>query len=66
MQGNFRVRCNLGLTDTLGLNLTGIDSMPDKMNLHFLKVLYCEFQMYKAVTTSVVGGQAKETHKSQL
>ena len=37
--------------------------MPDKMNnyLDYLKLLYCEFQKYEVMTTSVVGGQQKNT-----
>ena len=30
--------------------------MPDKMNLDYLKLLYCEFQKYEVMTLSVVGG----------
>ena len=34
--------------------------MPEKMNnLNYLKLLYCEFQKYKVMTMSVVGGQHK-------
>ena len=33
--------------------------MPDKMNLDYLKLLYCEFQKYDVMTLSVVGGQPK-------
>ena len=29
--------------------------MPDKMDLDYLKLLYCEFQKYKVMTMSVVG-----------
>ena len=32
--------------------------MPDKMNLDF-KLLYCEFQKYKVMTISALGGQPK-------
>ena len=34
--------------------------MPDKMNLDYLKLLYCEFQKYKVMTMSVVDGQPKK------
>ena len=34
--------------------------MPDKMNLDYLKLLYCEFQNYEVMTMSVVGGQPKK------
>ena len=34
--------------------------MPDKMNLDYFKLLYCEFQKYKVMTMSVVGGQPKK------
>jgi len=37
----------------------GIDPMPDKMNLDYLKPLYFEFQKYKVITMSVAGGQSK-------
>ena len=30
------------------------------MNLHYLKLLYCEFQKYKVMTMCVVGGQPKK------
>ena len=33
--------------------------MPDKMDLDYLKLLYCEFQKYEVMTMSVVGGQPK-------
>ena len=35
--------------------------MPDKMNLDYLKQLYCEFQKYKVMIMSVVGCQPKKT-----
>ena len=31
--------------------------MPDKINLDYLKLLYCEFQKYKVMAIPVVGGQ---------
>ena len=31
--------------------------MPDKMNLDYVKLRHCEFQKYKVMTMSVVGGQ---------
>ena len=34
--------------------------MPDKMNLHYLKLFHCEFQNYEVMTMSVVGGQPKK------
>ena len=34
--------------------------MPDKMNLEYLKVLYCEFQKYEVMTMSVVSGQSNK------
>ena len=34
--------------------------MPGKMNLGYLKLLYCEFQKYEVMTMSVVGGQPKK------
>ena len=37
-----------------------ISMMPEKMNLDYLKLLYCEFQKYKVMTMSVVGGQPKK------
>ena len=37
--------------------------MPDKMNLDYLKLLYCEFQKYEVMTMSVVGGQPKKKKK---
>ena len=46
---------------------TGIDPIPDNMNLDYLKLRYREFQKYEVMTTSVVGGQPKKrkkTHKS--
>ena len=33
--------------------------MPDKMNLEYLKLLYCEFQKYKVMAMSVEDGQQK-------
>ena len=30
------------------------------MNLDYLKLLYCEFQKYKVMTMSVIGGQPKK------
>ena len=40
----------------------GIDLMPDRMNLDFLKLLYCEFQKFEVMTMSVVtvAGQPKK------
>ena len=35
----------------------GIDPMPDKMNLDYLKLLYGEFQKYEVMIMSVIGGQ---------
>ena len=35
--------------------------MPDKMNLDYLKLLYCGCQKYEVMTMSVVGGLPK-TH----
>ena len=35
--------------------------MPEKMNLDYLKLLYCEFQKCKVMTMSVIGGQPKKT-----
>ena len=49
-------RRHLGLTDTLH---AGIDPMPDKMGLDYLKLLYCEFQEYEVMTMSAEGGQPK-------
>ena len=40
--------------------------MPDKMNLDYLKLLYCEFQKHEVMTKPVVGGQPKKTPKPQL
>ena len=40
--------------------------MPDKMNLDYLKLLYCEFQKDEVMNMSVVGGQPKKTRKFQL
>ena len=37
-----------------------------KMNLDYLKLLYCEFQKYEVMTLSEVGGQPEKTRKSQL
>ena len=37
----------------------GIDPMPDKMNLDYLKLLYCGCQKYEVMTLSVVGGLPK-------
>jgi len=37
--------------------------MPDKMNLDYFNLLYCEFQKYEVMTMSVVGGQQKKTTK---
>ena len=37
-----------------------IDPMPDKMSLDNPKLLYCEFQKYEVMTTSVLGGQSKK------
>ena len=37
--------------------------MPDKMNLEYLKLLYCEFQKYKVMAMSVEDGQQKKTKK---
>ena len=34
--------------------------MPAKMNLNYLKLLYCEFQKYKFMTKSVLGSQPKK------
>jgi len=44
---------------------------PVKMNLDYLKLLCCDFQKYKVMTISVMGGHKKKikktkTHKSQL
>ena len=36
------------------------DPTPDKMNLNYLKLLCCEFQKYKVMTISVVGGHKKK------
>ena len=33
--------------------------MPDKINLDYFKLLYCEFQKYEGRTMSVVGGEPK-------
>ena len=35
--------------------------MPDKMDLDYLKLLYCEFEKYEAMTMSVEGAQPKKT-----
>ena len=43
-------RRHLGLTD----------KMPDKMNLVYHKLLYCEFHEYEVMTMSVIGGQPKK------
>ena len=44
-----------------------MDPVPDKMNnLDHLKLLYFEFQKYKVMTLSVVGGQLKQKCKYQL
>ena len=52
---------HLGVTDTLGLYPhAGIDPMPDKVNLDYVKLLYCEYQKYEVITMSVVGGQPKK------
>ena len=37
----------------------GIDPMPDKMGLDYLKLRYCEFQKYEVMTMSAEGGQPK-------
>ena len=37
----------------------GIDPMPDKMGLDYLKLHYFEFQKYEAMTMSAEGGQPK-------
>ena len=34
--------------------------MPDKMNLKYPKLLYCEFQKYDVKTMSVAGGRPKK------
>ena len=44
----------------------GINPTPDKMNLDYLKLLYCEFQKYEVMTMSLGGGQPKKARKSQL
>ena len=43
--------------------------MLDNMNLDYLKLLYCEFQMEQVMTMYLVGGQPKKkkkTRKNQL
>ena len=40
--------------------------MPDKMNLDYLKLLYCEFQKYEVMTMSVVGDQPNKKCKSLI
>ena len=35
----------------------GIDPMPNKMNLDYLTLFYCEFQKYEVMAMCVVGGQ---------
>ena len=37
-----------------------IDPMANKMNLDYLKLLYCTFQKYEVMTRCVVGGQPKK------
>ena len=44
------------------INYAGFDPMPDKMNLDYLKLLYCEFQKYEVMNFSVVGGHPKKKH----
>ena len=56
MPGHFRLRCHLGLTDSLDPDLM----LADEMNLDELKLFYYEFQKYEVMTTSVVGGQPKK------
>ena len=40
--------------------------MPDKMNLDYFNLLYCEFQKYEVMTTSVEGGQQKKPQNTQI
>ena len=42
----------------------GIDPMPDKMNLDYIKLLNCEFQKHEFMTMSVVGGHANPSYKA--
>ena len=44
----------------------GIDPMPEKTNLHCLKLLYCEFKKYEVMTMSIVGSQPKKKKKTQI
>ena len=37
--------------------------MPDKMNLDYFNLLYCEFQKYEVMTMSVEGGPPKKNTK---
>ena len=39
--------------------------MPDKMNLDYLKLLYCKFQKYDVMTMSVVSGEPKNKKKTK-
>ena len=38
--------------------------MLDNMNLDYLKLLYCEFQMEQVMTMYLVGGQPKKKKKN--
>ena len=52
-------------SDTIRFDVTLV-SMADKMNLDYLKLLYCEIQKYEVMTMSVVGGQPKKQHAQIL
>ena len=60
MLGHFRLWWPVWIDiHTLPPSHTGIDPMPDKMNLGYLKLHYLECQKYEVITRSVVGGQPK-------